>query len=234
MSVIYFRNIPMFIYNKISLENINRSANCTIYYKPDYLANVNVYGSVLFYVEEDSFKHFFYELWAKPLFDVYKIILLVNTKKNIYDLIKKDFKVVESAGGIVRKEDLILMELRKEVWDLPKGHVEKNEDVADAAKREVFEACGVECAILEKYLNTCHVFAVDQEIFFKNITWYLMSCLDDSQMKPQKEEGILSVEWVPIIELAKKRMYTSVIHLLTTYINILPLDPLKICRENIQ
>jgi hypothetical protein len=52
-------------------------------------------------------------------------------------------------------------------------------------------------------------------------------------MKPQKEEGILSVEWVPIIELAKKRMYTSVIHLLTTYINILPLDPLKICRENI-
>mgnify|MGYP003483970729 CR=1 FL=1 len=61
-----------------------------------------------------------------------------------------------------------------------------------------------------------------------------MSCLDDAQMKPQKEEGILSVEWVPIIELAKKRMYTSVIHLLTTYINILPLDPLKICRENIQ
>ena len=35
-----------------------------------------------------------------------------------------------------------------------------------------------------------------------------MSCLDDSHMKPQKEEGILSVEWVPIIELAKKRMYT--------------------------
>lgn len=233
MSLIYFRNIPMFVYNKISLENINRRANCIVNYKPSILENVNVYGCVLFYVEEDVLKNFFYELWTKPLFDVYKIILLVNTKKNVFDLLKQDFEFVETAGGIVRKEDLILMELKKDVWDLPKGHVELNEDRENAAKREVFEECGVECSILAKYLCTCHIFLSDQRIYFKNISWYLMNCVDDSKMKPQQEEGIVRVEWIPITELSKKRMYSSVIHLLSTYINILPLDPLKICKDNI-
>ena len=60
-----------------------------------------------------------------------------------------------------------------------------------------------------------------------------MNCIDDSNIKPQKEEGIVRAEWIPITELSKKRMYSSVVHLLSTYINILPLDPLKICKNNI-
>ncbi|MDR2401869.1 MAG: NUDIX domain-containing protein [Cytophagales bacterium] len=233
MSLIYFKNIPMFIYDKISLENINRRANCVINYKPENLENVNIYGCVFCYLEEDGFQDFFYELWTKPLFDVYKIILLVNTKKNILDLIKQNFELIETAGGIVRKEDLILMELKKDVWDLPKGHVEPNENSEMAAKREVFEECGVEGSVLAKYLSTCHVFLSDQKIFFKNISWYLMNCVDDSKIKPQKEEGISRVEWIPITELSKKKMYSSVIYLLSTYINILPLDPIKICKNNL-
>ncbi len=233
MSLIYFRNIPMFIYDRVSLENLHRRANCVINYTPKSTERIRLYGCVLFYLEENVFKEFFYELWSKPLFDVYRIIVIVNTSKPPLELIQNNFNIIDTAGGIIRKEDLILLELKNEVWDLPKGHIEKGESAENTAKREVLEECGIKCEIVSKYLNTYHVFLAEKEIFFKRTIWFLMKCVDDSQLKPQQEEGIMQVEWIPITELSKHRMYSSAVHLLSTYINILPLDVTKICQQNL-
>ena len=223
----------MFIYEKVSLENLYRRANCVINYTPKATERVRLYGCVLFYLDEIFFKDFLYELWSKPLFDVYRIVVIVNTSKNILGVIKQNFNIVDTAGGIVRKEDLILLELKNEVWDLPKGHVEKDEPAEKTAIREVFEECGIKAEVVSKYLSTYHVFLSEKVIYFKHTSWFLMKCLDDSQLKPQREEGIVQVEWIPITELSNHRMYSSAVHLLSTYINILPLDVAKICQQNL-
>jgi ADP-ribose pyrophosphatase YjhB (NUDIX family) len=58
----------------------------------------------------------------------------------------------QSAGGIVINKGKVLLVLQKfDIWSFPKGHVEENEDILDAAKREIHEESGVtELNLIEK------------------------------------------------------------------------------------
>ena len=54
-------------------------------------------------------------------------------------------EIVNSAGGIVLNGELILVVQQKNgTWSLPKGHVEKGEEIFETAKREIYEESGVE------------------------------------------------------------------------------------------
>src|SRR5579859_4581705 len=64
--------------------------------------------------------------------------------------LKKKFKVVKAAGGLVRKKDKVLMIYRMKKWDLPKGKKESNEKYRDTAVREVGEECNIEVKIGKK------------------------------------------------------------------------------------
>ena len=56
----------------------------------------------------------------------------------------KEKKVI-CAGGIVinPNKGIILVNQNNDSWSLPKGHVENDESIIDAAKREIFEESGV-------------------------------------------------------------------------------------------
>ena len=64
-------------------------------------------------------------------------------------------KMIEAAGGIViNKDEKILFIYRLGKWDLPKGKLEPNEKLDEAALREVEEETGLKELVLENFVNT--------------------------------------------------------------------------------
>lgn len=120
----------------------------------------------------------------------------VKDKQKSQTYLKSKFNIVKAAGGIVEKEDKILLILRNGLWDIPKGKLENGEKKHEGAKREVEEETCVKVELLEKICGTWHTYIRNDKYVLKRTYWYRMQCLDDSEMKPQKEEGIKKVEWM--------------------------------------
>src|SRR5690554_5233690 len=59
------------------------------------------------------------------------LTVTVNDHKSVKHFVKSKFKVIEAAGGVVRKDDKVLLIYRLGVWDLPKGKLEKKEAIAE-------------------------------------------------------------------------------------------------------
>jgi 8-oxo-dGTP pyrophosphatase MutT (NUDIX family) len=112
--------------------------------------------------------------------------------------LKKKFKLIRAAGGIVFNEDgelLLIKRLGK--WDLPKGKIEPGEDQRLAALREVHEECGLNfLGILSKVTNTYHVYLLKGRWILKKSAWYRMVAWGDKNVVPQTEEDITEVVWV--------------------------------------
>ncbi len=106
-----------------------------------------------------------------------------------------DFKVIIAAGGLVLNEkNEILFIYRARKWDLPKGRIEKGEQIAQTAIREVEEECGIKkLSIQRKLTNTYHLFYQKGEYRLKETHWYLMYSDYNKELVPQLEEGITKV-----------------------------------------
>ncbi len=136
------------------------------------------------------------------------ITLVTHDKEATEEQIKKQYKVVKAAGGVVRNEKgKILMMYRLKKWDLPKGKLEKNEKAKTGAVREVEEECNVEVRLEEKICTTFHTYTYKNEHILKQTKWYSMEILDDSKMKPQLEESIEKLEWMD-----RKQIHTALIN----------------------
>ena len=109
----------------------------------------------------------------------------------------KHFPVVEAAGGLVEHTDgRYLFIYRNDKWDLPKGKIEKNEVIIDAAIREVIEETGVGDLMATKPLNTTyHVFNTKGKFKLKKTYWFLMKSNYDGPLVPQEEENIQAAVW---------------------------------------
>ncbi|AZI20520.1 NUDIX hydrolase [Chryseobacterium taklimakanense] len=108
------------------------------------------------------------------------------------------FRVVEAAGGIVsNKEGKILFIHRLGKWDLPKGKIEKDESLEQAALREVEEETALQELILEEFVNnTFHVYKErNGDRILKTTYWFKMSYVGEKDPIPQTEEGITEVSW---------------------------------------
>jgi ADP-ribose pyrophosphatase YjhB (NUDIX family) len=133
---------------------------------------------------------------------------------------KKNFVVVQAAGGLVIKDQKLLMIYRNDMWDLPKGKVESGEDIQDTALREVEEECGVQdLKIITKLPITHHVFYEDNKNKLKVTHWYSMRTNSDKEPIPQQEEGITKAVYTTVTCIPKlyEMMYKNISQLLITY-----------------
>ena len=136
------------------------------------------------------------------------ITFLVQQLDATVAFIKQQFKIIKAAGGLVVKDHKVLMIYRLDRWDLPKGKLEVKESTEAGAIREVVEECGVQVAIRQKIGVTWHTYTRRKRKILKKTHWFLMDCLDDTQMQPQADEDITEVRWMSREE-ARHALYNS-------------------------
>ncbi len=136
------------------------------------------------------------------------IVFAVDDHESVVHFIKKKFTVIKAAGGLVVKDGKFLMIYRLGKWDLPKGKLEKKEKSKEGAIREVEEECSVKVKLGEKICATWHTYTRNGKRILKKCSWYEMTCLDESDMAPQKEESIEDVRWMDARE-ARAALYNS-------------------------
>lgn len=155
--------------------------------------------------------------------DANKPLFVVNSNlKKLMRLFFDDHRKIEAAGGIVENTaQQILFIDRLGYWDLPKGKVEKNEELKVAAVREIEEECGISNpVIVRKLLKTYHTYSAKGRKYFKTTHWYLLKYDGNEPLVPQEEEGISDVLWVDPKKMQSQldRTYNSIIDVLVFYL----------------
>ena len=135
--------------------------------------------------------------WLKSIKNS-KVYLYHKNFDKLWKTFLKQFPVIEAAGGLVERTDnKLLFIFRNNKWDLPKGGVEKNELIIEAAKREVTEETGVADLIVQNQLSeTYHIFKKGKRFRLKKTYWFRMATNYTGHLKPQIEEDILKAEWI--------------------------------------
>jgi 8-oxo-(d)GTP phosphatase len=128
----------------------------------------------------------------------------IDNYESVKLYLKKKFKIVKAAGGVIRKKDKLLMIYRLKKWDLPKGKKEGGEDYEDTAAREVLEECNIQVKIGKKICTTWHTYTMNKRSMIKKTRWYVMDCIDDSRARPQTGEDIEELRW-----MTRKEIYHS-------------------------
>jgi 8-oxo-dGTP pyrophosphatase MutT (NUDIX family) len=146
--------------------------------------------------------------------EVGEIFFYNKNEDFLLNAFKSMFKIVEAAGGLVKNpEGKYLFIFRNGKWDLPKGKIEKGEEVKEAAMREVEEECGIGgLTIIQQLETTYHTYTMENKEILKPTYWFEMTCSDTSALLPQTEEGITDVKWLgkKDLEVVRKNTYASV------------------------
>ncbi|RQO70337.1 NUDIX hydrolase [Pedobacter sp. KBW06] len=145
-------------------------------------------------------------------------LLLDANPQAVFKKIKNSLTLIKAAGGLVKSaKGNYLFIFRNKKWDLPKGKVEKDEKMKEAALREVEEECGVKIYTNdEKLCKTYHVYTIGSKVVLKKTNWYSMTVKGEPKLIPQKEEGITKASWLSTAELAPvlSNTYPSIVQVL--------------------
>ena len=118
-------------------------------------------------------------------------------------------KEISAGGVVVFGNTILLLKKFNGDWVLPKGKVEENENLQEAALREVFEEGSVKGEII-KYLGEINYNYRNNreinEIIDKTVHWFLMVTRSMS-CTPQKNEGFISAKFVHIDRAAELAKY---------------------------
>ena len=177
--------------------------------------------SPFFYVKFTNKKFVVQMLKSKKV----KMLYLYHSKEDkLWYYFLNMFKLIEAAGGLVRnlKTNHFLFIFRNKKWDLPKGRINKNEEVQKAAIREVEEETGVENLSITKPLNTTyHIFKRNRKYRLKKTFWYLMETDYNGELTPEIKEGIEKAIWIDkkLIVSLKSQMYQNINLIISTYFN---------------
>jgi 8-oxo-dGTP pyrophosphatase MutT (NUDIX family) len=145
---------------------------------------------------------------------IQKAYLYHPDEKEIMKTLKAKIPVSKAGGGYVyNKNGAVLFIFRNGKWDLPKGGIEKGEEIEDTAIREVEEETGVTgLKITKKLQKTYHVFKRNGKYKLKITHWYEMKTNFEGTPKGQLEEGIEKVAWLTSEEIkeALKNSYENI------------------------
>ena len=128
----------------------------------------------------------------------------------IWKEFRSRYEFVQAAGGAVSDEQGRLLAIhRLGRWDLPKGKVEKGEDIPEAAVREVQEECGLQKVTLgEPLCHTWHTYERKGELHLKRTDWFLMQASSKEALVPQTIEDITEVRWLNAAEVERMKAET--------------------------
>lgn len=117
-------------------------------------------------------------------------------------------KETQSAGGIILNEEgkVLLVEQRRGVWSLPKGHLEGKETPLEAALREIDEEAGITKLELKKELGCYKRYKIgkdgkDDPAELKTMHIFLFTT-PEKKPKP-KDRSIVGLEWFRPEDVAK-------------------------------
>ncbi len=129
---------------------------------------------------------------------IQKAYLYYPDEKEILKKLKEKIPVQKAGGGLVyNKRGEVLFIFRNGKWDLPKGGIEKGEEIENTALREVEEETGVgKLSIDHKLQKTYHIFKRNGRYKLKITHWFLMHTKFDGIPTPQHDEGIEKVAWL--------------------------------------
>lgn len=173
MYKVFVNDKPLFLTNKISKET-------------DFQ---------LFLLESIDIKQLIVKIFQNK---IQKACLYHPDEKEIMKTLKSKIPVNKAGGGLVyNKKGEVLFIFRNGKWDLPKGGIEKGEDIESTAMREVEEETGVNLLrITNKLQKTYHVFKRNGRYKLKITHWFEMQSDFDGIPQGQLEEGIEKVAWI--------------------------------------
>jgi 8-oxo-dGTP pyrophosphatase MutT (NUDIX family) len=209
--IIFIKDRPIRVLSQKNRESLaeNNTFDTVIDVRLDLLKATELIGHVLVLnATAISTEKLFNLLNKLDLSELQSVTVVSKYQTIIEERIQKMFTVVKAAGGVVVKDDKILLMYRRGVWDFPKGKLDSNEKSKRAAIREVEEETGVRAELLDKICVTWHTYLENDKQILKRTKWYLMRCINDVNLKPQKEEGIEKLEWVTETQ-AKKLLVNS-------------------------
>lgn len=168
--------------------------------------------------------------YAKHYPEANRIILTNPNLEFLKTEFFNNFMYLSAGGGVVFNDaNEILMIFRNGRWDLPKGKLKKDEDIAEGSLREVVEETNAKGAkVLEKVkftdLNqdvTYHTYMIGKLPIIKATHWYIMHSSDEEELIPQSEEGIEKAEWVSIDDIGEnfKNTYLTIKDVINTALN---------------
>lgn len=149
---------------------------------------------------------------SKVPINLISLFITINDYRALKTYLKRKFKVVRAAGGLIRKKEKFLMIYRMKKWDLPKGKKDGGERSKETAVREVAEECGIDVKLEKKICTTWHTYTMNKNNMIKKTRWYAMDLIDDSKMKPAVEEDIEELRWMTEKEVyhALENSYKSI------------------------
>lgn len=135
----------------------------------------------------------------------------------VLEQFKSCFRIIEAGGGLVRnsKGEYLVIE-RNDLWDLPKGKLNRGEDFERAALREVEEETGLQVRINRPINATYHTYQLSGERILKKTRWFAMTCESEAEPRLQAEEGITDFRWFRPgqTDFIRQRTYPSILDVL--------------------
>lgn len=113
-------------------------------------------------------------------------------------------KVLAAGGLVINQNNELLMIYKRSKWDLPKGHVDKNETFETCVLREIKEETGLENISITRFIGVTEHEYYDSWLkaeAIKEIHWFEMKANKDEPLHPQLNESIEWIRWVPKNEL---------------------------------
>ena len=153
------------------------------------------------------------------------LLIVHSDKEELFDHVKRCFKYIEAAGGLVTlRDERILLIKRLGKWDLPKGKTEKGESLQTTALREVIEECGLKSSpvITGELAHTYHTYYHKKgKHILKHTAWFAMRYEGKESLHPQLDEDITRAVWFPVnlLKVIRQNTYQSIIKVLDEWVN---------------
>ncbi|QDH79445.1 NUDIX hydrolase [Echinicola soli] len=221
---IFINDKPLDILSPAQL-NKKRTFECVYDNPKDLPAYVAFHDDVLITKpSKDIIIKLLYLLRTRKLKNLDSITIVSDDVEMLKSFIKSRFNIIKAAGGIVTKNEKVLFIHRLGKWDLPKGKFEKGETAEICAVREVEEECAVSVKRGKLICKTWHTYTQNRKSILKKTYWYAMECKDDSNMAPQREEGIDDIKWLSHQEakVALINSYPSMRYLYKRFLKMVP------------